>query len=40
MRFDPFDSGVNTWQYCCWDSDGGGGGGGGGSDDKRYYAYV
>ena len=30
MRFDPFDSGVNTWQYCCWDTDGGGGGGGGG----------
>ena len=34
MRFDPFDSGVNTWRYCCWDSDGGGGGGGG-SDDKK-----
>ena len=31
MRFDPFDSGVNTWQYCCWDSDGGGGN----SDDKK-----
>ena len=37
MRFDPFDSGVNTWQYCCWNGDGdggGGGGGGGGSDNK------
>ena len=39
MRFDPFDSGVNTWQYCYWDGDGGGGGGGS-SDDKKDTIHV